>query len=86
MGHQPARLSSLVVVRGGDLMILLRDQADELTEDVYLSYPRRNQTEYGILYLTDIFGNALVNNKLYVSSTTFSLSHPVLTLHLQSGR
>ncbi|KPI38143.1 Protein AIM2 [Cyphellophora attinorum] len=37
-------------------------------ENVYLSYPRRNQTEYGILYLTDIFGNALVNNKLLADS------------------
>lgn len=35
-------------------------------ETFYLAYPHNKKTNIAILYLTDIFGNALVNNRLYV--------------------
>ncbi|KAK5072404.1 hypothetical protein LTR51_005040 [Lithohypha guttulata] len=37
-------------------------------ESLYLSYPRNENQSVAILYLTDIFGNALVNNRLLADS------------------
>lgn len=44
-------------------------QADIDLESLYLAYPphhgKTNKTDTAILYLTDIFGVQLVNNRLY---------------------
>jgi hypothetical protein len=34
-------------------------------ETGYVSYPPGHNAKAAVLYLTDIFGNALINNKLY---------------------
>lgn len=36
----------------------------EKTVNTYLSYPPSKQTDVAILYLTDIFGIPMVNNRL----------------------
>jgi dienelactone hydrolase len=41
-----------------------RGRADVQTVNTYLSYPPSKQTDVAILYLTDIFGLPLVNNRL----------------------
>lgn len=53
---------------------------------MYLSYPSKRKghkknTETAILYLTDIFGIPLVNNKLYVTVKCFGDSCGLMTVY-----
>jgi hypothetical protein len=43
---------------------MLLDNTDEVAVNTYLAYPPRKKTDTAILYLTDVFGVTLVNNRL----------------------
>jgi len=40
-----------------------------IAETGYVAYPPHHQAKAAVLYLTDIFGNALINNKLSVQNS-----------------
>jgi hypothetical protein len=39
--------------------------------DMYITYPPGKKTENAILFMTDVYGLKLVQNRLYVTSFTF---------------
>ena len=70
MGHQLERRGLSMVVCSRQILVLFSWwKLMSSPETYYLAYPSNRKTDIAILYLTDIFGNALVNNRLYVVPT-----------------